>query len=134
MAAAMQAIVNEMIDELAMQSDKGTEMHAAPFQRLPRSRDIHFVTSKNDDIKCTVVERFQKTLQGIIQRHIPSHPNNNAVMGSCIGTPCLHSAPRWRILLHGLHAAQQRQPGVVPRIHRHKLLSGAARVRSAAQQ
>ena len=62
-AGAMQAILDEMHDgpPLAVQSDKGTEMRAAPLQRLLKSRHIHFFTSKND-IKCDVVERFQMTL------------------------------------------------------------------------
>ena len=64
MVAAMQAILDEMKDEplLAVQSDKGIEMHAAPSQWLRKSKDIHFFTSKNDDIKCAMVERFQRTL------------------------------------------------------------------------
>ena len=51
---------------LAMQSDKGTEMCAAPFQWLSKSRVIYFFTSENGDIKCAMVECFQQTLQGMV--------------------------------------------------------------------
>ena len=71
-AGTMQTFLDDMQDgpPLAVQSDKGTEMHAAPFQWLLKSRDIHFFTSKNDDIKCVMVERFQRMLQGMIHRHM----------------------------------------------------------------
>ena len=43
-AGTMQAILDDMQNgpPLAVQRDKGTEMRAAPFQRLLMSRDIHF--------------------------------------------------------------------------------------------
>ena len=73
-AGAMAAILDEMAEPpLAVQSDKGTEMRAAPFQRLLKSRAIHFFTSENDDIKCAVVERFQRTLQEMIHRHMTAN-------------------------------------------------------------
>ena len=55
----------QMEDELllAVQSDKGTEMHAAAFQRLLKPRNSHFFTSENDNIKCAMVECFQRTLR-----------------------------------------------------------------------
>ena len=64
----MKAILGEMEDKLllAMQSDKGTEMCAAPFQWLSKSRVIYFFTSENGDIKCAMVECFQQTLQGMV--------------------------------------------------------------------
>ena len=75
MAGAMQVILGDMQDRppLAVHSDKGTEMRAAPFQRLLKSRDIHFFTSENDDIKCAVVERFQRTLQGMMHHHMTAN-------------------------------------------------------------
>ena len=50
--------------------------------------------------------------------------------GQARGAPCLHSTPRWR-LQHVLwtaswsFAAQQHQPGTVPRKHHHRLQGGA---------
>ena len=74
-AGAMEAILDDMQDgpPLAVQIDKGTKMRAAPFQRLLKSRDIHFFTSENDDIKCAVVEHFQRTMQGMIHRHMTAN-------------------------------------------------------------
>ena len=71
----MQAILGEMQDgpPLAAQNDKGTEMPGAPFQWLLKSRDIHFFTSENDDIKCAVVMRFQNMLQGMIHHHMTAN-------------------------------------------------------------
>ena len=64
MVAIMQTILDEIKGKplLAVQSDNGTERRTAPFQRLLKPRDIHFFTSKNDDIKCAVVEYFERTL------------------------------------------------------------------------
>ena len=70
-AAAMEDILKEMDKSpLAVQSDKGSEMRATAFQRVLRKRAIHFFTSENDDIKASIVERFQKTLQTMIHRHM----------------------------------------------------------------
>jgi hypothetical protein len=55
---------------LALQSDKGMEMRAGPFQALLKKHGIKFFTSENDDIKASVVERFQQTLQKMIHRHM----------------------------------------------------------------
>ena len=80
-AGAMQTILDDMQDgpPLAVQSDKGTKMCAVPFQRLLESRDIHFFTSENDDIKCAVVERFQRTLQGMIHRQMMANRTRHSV-------------------------------------------------------
>ena len=75
MAAAMQAILDEMEDQplLVMHTNKDTIIRAVPFQRLLKYRDIHLFTSKNDDIKCAVVERFQRTLQAMIHGHMTAN-------------------------------------------------------------
>ena len=75
MAAAMQAILDEMEDQplLVMHTNKDTIIRAVPFQRLLKYRDIHLFTSKNDDIKCAVVERFQRTLQVMIHGHMTAN-------------------------------------------------------------
>jgi len=46
-----------------VQSDKGREFLNAIFQEYLRKEGILFYTSENDDIKCAVVERFQRTLK-----------------------------------------------------------------------
>jgi transposase InsO family protein len=45
-----------------VQSDKGTEFLNSIFQQLLTANDIRHYTSENDDIKCAVVERFNRTI------------------------------------------------------------------------
>ena len=75
MAAAMQAILDEMEDQplLVTHTNTDTIIRAVPFQQLLKYRDIHFFTSENDDIKCAVVERFQRTLQAMIHGHMTAN-------------------------------------------------------------
>ena len=49
------------------------QRNAVAFQPLLKSRDIHSFTNKNDNIKCAWVECFQRTLQGIIHRHMTAN-------------------------------------------------------------
>ena len=51
-----------------VQSDKGKEFLNASFQSFLKSRGIKFFTSENDDIKCSLAERFNGTLQGKMWR------------------------------------------------------------------
>lgn len=46
-----------------VQTDKGREFLNAIFLSFLRERDIHHYTSENDDIKCALVERFNRTLK-----------------------------------------------------------------------
>lgn len=46
-----------------LQTDKGTEFLNKNFQSLLRKNAIRFYTSENDDIKASVVERFNRTLK-----------------------------------------------------------------------
>lgn len=46
-----------------LQTDKGTEFLNRHFQSLLRKNSILFYTSENDDIKASVVERFNRTLK-----------------------------------------------------------------------
>ena len=52
-----------------VQSDKGGEFLNSTFQSFPKSNDIRFYTSENDDIKCALVERFNRTLKTRMWRH-----------------------------------------------------------------
>ena len=58
----------------ALQSDKGTEFINAIFQTFLKKKSISFFTSENEDIKASIVERFNRTLQGKIHRHF-THKN-----------------------------------------------------------
>ena len=70
-AGAMEEILAELNEPpLAVESDKGSEMRAKPFQQVLSERGIRFFTSENDDIKASIIDRFQKTLQTMIHRHM----------------------------------------------------------------
>ena len=70
-AQAMESILKALPRmPLSLQSDKGTEMKAAPFQNLLKKYKIHFFTTENATTKAAVVERFQKTLQTMIHRYM----------------------------------------------------------------
>jgi len=57
-----------------VQSDKGKEFLNATFQSMLQSRGMHFYTSKNDDLKASVVERFNRTLKTKMCRYF-THVN-----------------------------------------------------------
>ena len=46
-----------------LQTDQGKEFTNSQVQRLLKDHDVHFFTSKNEDIKCAVIERFNRTLK-----------------------------------------------------------------------
>jgi len=46
-----------------LQTDKGTEFLNAMFQRMLAVNDIHWYSTENEDIKASVVERFNCTLK-----------------------------------------------------------------------
>ena len=78
-------------------SHKDTEMCAVPFQRLLQSRDIHFFTSVND-IKCAMVECFQRTLQGMSHRHMTANRTHRFV-----DILLFHGCLRWVVGLGPLY-------------------------------
>jgi len=53
-----------------LQTDKGTEFLNGSFQKLLKDRNIRHYTSENDDIKASVVERFNRTFKGIMWRYL----------------------------------------------------------------
>jgi len=52
-----------------LQSDKGSEFVNSTFQSFLKANDIRFYTSENDDIKCALVERYNKTLKTRMWRY-----------------------------------------------------------------
>ena len=52
-----------------LRSDKGKEFINNKFQGILKRYDIHFFTSQNDDVKCPVVERFNRTLKTKMWRY-----------------------------------------------------------------
>jgi hypothetical protein len=58
----MQSVLNERIP-LKLQTDQGKEFDNSAFRNLMKKYGINFFMSKNKDIKCSIVERFNKTLK-----------------------------------------------------------------------
>ena len=52
-----------------LQTDKGSEFLNSTFQSLLEANDIKFYTSQNEDIKCALVERFNRTLKSRMFRY-----------------------------------------------------------------
>jgi len=52
-----------------LQTDKGTEFLNAAFQRMLAVNDIHWYSTENEDIKASVVERFNRTLKTKMSRY-----------------------------------------------------------------
>ena len=73
--------VTEAFDKIAiankmnmLQTDKGTEFLNSTFQTMLRRHGIHFYTSENEDLKASVVERFNRTLKSKMYRYF-THAN-----------------------------------------------------------
>lgn len=58
-----------------LQSDKGSEFLNSSFQSYLKQNDIQFYTSENDDIKCALVERYNRTLKTRMWRYF-THSNS----------------------------------------------------------
>ena len=52
-----------------LQTDKGSEFVNSTFQQMLQRHNVHFYTSENDDIKASVVERFNRTLKSKMYRY-----------------------------------------------------------------
>lgn len=57
------------VKPLVVQSDEGKEFLNKKFQNYLETNNIRFFTSKNRDIKCAIVERFNRTLKSKIWKH-----------------------------------------------------------------
>lgn len=53
-----------------IRTDKGTEFTNRLLQNKIKKYGIRFFTNKNDDAKCSIIERFLRTLKGRIQRYM----------------------------------------------------------------
>ena len=57
-----------------LQTDKGTEWLNSKFQSMLRDNDIKFYTTENEDLKASIVERFNRTLKERMWRYF-THTN-----------------------------------------------------------
>ena len=71
-ASAFERILGDVRFNM-VQTDKGTEFMNVHFQRLMNERDVHHYTSENEDIKASVVERFNRTLRDRMYRYFSAH-------------------------------------------------------------
>ena len=71
---AFEKILTEGYKPNMVQSDKGTEFLNSTFQSMLKRYDIHFYTSENEDLKASVVERFNRTLKEKMFRYF-THAN-----------------------------------------------------------
>ena len=55
-----------------IRTDQGKEFVNQYFKRFLKPRDIHHFTSKNMEIKCAIVERFNRTLKGRMFKYFTS--------------------------------------------------------------
>ena len=54
----------------SIQTDKGTEFINKKLKTYLKKKKIRFFTSENEDIKCSIVERFNRTLQSKLHRYL----------------------------------------------------------------
>ena len=60
----------------ALQTDKGTEFINRTFQKYLKDRGVRFFTTENEDIKASIVERFNRTLKEKLWRYFTKHGRN----------------------------------------------------------
>lgn len=70
---AFDSILKEGRQPLAVQTDKGKEFTNNTFQTYLKAKGIKFFTSENDDIKASLVERLNGTLQVKIHRYFSAN-------------------------------------------------------------
>ena len=75
LAAAFEKIFSEAVPNM-LQTDRGTEFLNLQVQDLFKKFNIHHYWSFNDDIKCAVVERFNRTLKTRMFRYFTARHTN----------------------------------------------------------
>ena len=56
-----------------LQTDKGTEFLNRKLQQWLKARKVHHFTTENEDIKASIVERFNRTLKSKLWRYFTRH-------------------------------------------------------------
>lgn len=69
---AFKKIFKERVPE-KMQTDKGTEFINKDTQQLFKENGINWFTTENVEIKCSVVERFNRTLNGKVRKYLAAN-------------------------------------------------------------
>lgn len=89
-----------------LQSDKGREFVARPFQHFLKENDIRFRVARNPDVKAAVVERFNRTLKERMWRYF-THKNTRRYVDVLQDIV--------RAYNHTRHSATRMQPASVTR-------------------
>jgi hypothetical protein len=66
-AKAMEQILNQRVP-IKLQTDRGKEFDNNVFRKLMKKYDVNFFMTNNKDIKCSVVERFNRTFKTNMNR------------------------------------------------------------------
>ena len=64
---------------LKLQTDKGTEFTNKTFQTFLKDKGVDFFTTHNDDVKASVVERFNRTLKERLWRYFTANDTKRYV-------------------------------------------------------
>jgi hypothetical protein len=73
LVAAFKLIFKKKQTPRKLQTDKGTEFKNQTFQAYLKGEGVKFFTTENDDIKASVVERFNRTLKERLWRYFTFH-------------------------------------------------------------
>lgn len=63
----------------SLQTDKGTEFTNRNLQRWLKDKGVHFFTTENEDIKASIVERFNRTLKSKMWRYFTKNDTSTYV-------------------------------------------------------
>lgn len=69
LVSAFDSIVTRGRKPERLQTDKGTEFTNRQFQKYLKDNQIHFFVTENEDIKASIIERFNRTLKEKIWRY-----------------------------------------------------------------
>ncbi len=76
--AAFKKITKDGQKPITLQTDKGTEFTNRSLQKWLKSQDIRFFTS-NNETKCSIVERFNRTLKTKMWKHFTVKNNSKYI-------------------------------------------------------
>ena len=75
---AFQKILSSGRTPVRLFTDKGTEFKNREFQKLLKSKDIHYFTA-NNETKCSIVERFNRTLKTKMWKYFTDKHTNTYI-------------------------------------------------------
>jgi len=68
-AAFQKILATSDLNPRMLQTDRGTEFLNAMFQRMLAVNDIHWYSTENEEIKASIVERFNRMLKTKMSRY-----------------------------------------------------------------